>query len=78
MAIVTETYMLNGREFTRTYSDANRYVVRDGIEYGEANDPSEFGRIYTEGDIMEDSETPSEDTESEAQEIVDILTGEIE
>lgn len=66
--IVTETYMLNGREFTRTYSDENRYVVRDGIEYSEANDPSEFGRTYTEGDVMDDTET-------EAEEIVNILTG---
>ena len=65
--IITETYMLNGREFTRTYSDANRYVVRDGIEYSEANDPSEFGRTYTEGDVMEDT--------SDAEEIVNILTG---
>lgn len=65
--IITETYMLNGREFTRTYSDANRYVVRDGIEYSEANDPSEFGRTYTEGDIMDES--------TEADEIVNILMG---
>lgn len=65
--IVTETYMLNGREFTRTYSDANRYVVRDGIEYSEANDPSEFGRTYTEGDVMEEN--------TDAEEIINILTG---
>lgn len=65
--IITETYMLNGREFTRTYSDANRYVVRDGIEYSEANDPSEFGRTYTEGDVMEEN--------TEAEEILDILMG---
>lgn len=65
--IITETYMLNGREFTRTYSDENRYVVRDGIEYSEANDPSEFGRTYTEGDVMEEN--------TEAEEIVNILTG---
>lgn len=65
--IITETYMLNGREFTRTYSDANRYVVRDGIEYSEANDPSEFGRTYTEGDVMEEN--------TDAEEIVNILTG---
>ena len=56
MAIVTENYILNGREFTRTYSNANRYVVRDGIEYDEANDPSEFGRIYTEGNLKTNEE----------------------
>lgn len=68
--IVTETYELNGRQFVRTYSDANRYVVRDGVEYGEANDPAEFGRVYTEGDLMTD-----EEIESNAQEILNIIMG---
>ena len=68
--IVTETYELNGRQFIRTYSDANRYVVRDGIEYGEANDPAEFNRQYTEGNLM-----PIEDIEADAQEILDIIMG---
>ena len=68
MAIRTETYVLNNREFSRTWSDANRYVVRDGISYSEANDPSEFGRTYTEGDIMEESG-------SEAEEILNIIMG---
>jgi len=68
--IVTETYELNGRQFIRTYSDANRYVVRDGIEYGEANDPAEFGRTYTEGNLMTD-----EGIESNAREILDIIFG---
>ena len=76
MAVITETFYINNREFTRTYSDANRYVVRDGIEYSEACDPSEFGRTYTEGNII-----PSEDSESIDQNIADkaeaydILTG---
>lgn len=68
MAIRTETYTLNGREFTRTWSDANCYVVCDGISYEEANDPSEFGRTYTEGDIMEESG-------SEAEDILNIIMG---
>lgn len=68
--IVQETYELNGRQFVRTYSDANRYVVRDGVEYGEANDPAEFGRTYTEGNLMTD-----EEIESNAQEILNIIMG---
>ena len=68
--IVTETYELNGRQFVRTYSDANRYVVRDGVEYGEANDPAEFNRQYTEGNLMTD-----EEIESNAQEILNIIMG---
>lgn len=66
--IRTETYLIGEREFTRTYSDSGRYVVRDGISYSEANDPSEFGRTYTEGDIMEESG-------SEAEEILNIIMG---
>lgn len=68
--IRTETYMLNEREFTRTYSDANRFVVRDGVEYTEANDPSEFGRVYTEGELM-----PPEDIAAQAEEVLNILMG---
>lgn len=68
--IITETYMLGDRQFIRTYSDSNRYVVRDGIEYGEANDPAEFNRQYTEGNLMTD-----EEIESNAQEILNIIMG---
>lgn len=69
--IQTEQIEINGRMFTRTWSDAGRQVVRDGISYDEAYDPSEFGRTYTEGD-------PIEDADAEAEEIVNILTGEAE
>lgn len=58
--IQTETFYINGREFIRTYSDAGRYVVRDGIEYSEACDPAEYGRTYTEGDVMPVEETAEE------------------
>lgn len=68
MAIRTNTYILNGREFTRTYSDSGRYVVRDGISYSEANDPSEFGRTYLEGELI-----PILD--EDIQEILDIILG---
>ena len=70
MAIITEHYEINGREFIRTYSDAGREVVRDGIAYAEANDPAEFGRTYTEGNLI-----PNEEVESNAEEILNILTG---
>lgn len=50
--IIQERFTINGREFIRTYSDAGRYVVRDGVSYGEANDPAEFNRQYTEGELM--------------------------
>ena len=50
--IVQEHFDVNGRDFIRTVSDYNRYVVRDGVEYSEACDPAEFGRTYTEGDLI--------------------------
>ena len=56
----TETFYIRGNEFTRTYSDANRYVVRDGIEYEEACDPSNLGRTYTEGDTIRVTDDQSE------------------
>ena len=52
--IVQENFTLNGRAFVRTVSDSGRYVVRDGVEYAEACDPAEFGRTYTEGELMPD------------------------
>lgn len=68
--IVQERFEVNGREFTRTYSDSNCYVVRDGVSYSEANDPSEFGRVYTEGELM-----PPEDIAAQAEEVLNILMG---
>lgn len=68
--IVTEQFTINGKEFVRTYSDAGRYVVRDGIAYAEANDPADLGRVYTEGELM-----PVDGIERQTQEILDILTG---
>lgn len=70
--IKTETFYINDREFTRTYSDENRYVVRDGVSYEEACDPAEFGRTYTEGDLIENYELTENNDKSEAY---DILVG---
>lgn len=74
MAIVTEHFDVNGRDFIRTTSDSGRYVVRDGVEYSEACDPAEFGRTYTEGDVM-----PTDDTTlADKAEAYDILMGVVE
>lgn len=71
--IVQEHFDVNGRGFIRTYSDSGRYVVRDGVEYSEACDLAEFGRTYTEGELM-----PEEERENELAakaEAYDILMG---
>ena len=74
MAIVTEQYEVSGRSFTKTYSNAHRYVVRDGEAYSEANDPTEFGRVYTEGELIEEEATE----EDKLGELLDILIGDEE
>lgn len=68
--IRTEHYINehDGREFIRTWSDAGRYVCRDGGQWAEANDPAEFNRTYTEGDIITDD--PDELTAEEALAII--------
>lgn len=58
-------------DLTRTYSDDGRYVVRDGVAYEEAVDPTALGRTYTEGDPL-----PQESLESSAMGLLAILTGE--
>lgn len=66
--IRTETLTINSVQFTRTYSDSGRYVVRDGVSYDEAIDLAELGRTYAEGDpILVDGD--------ESLEVLDILLG---
>ena len=50
--IKQENFYINGREFIRTYSDEGRYVVRDDVEYTEAQDLAEFHYQYIEGDLI--------------------------
>lgn len=66
--IVTDNYetRADGVLLVRTYSDRGRKIIRDGVTYDEAIDPSDSGRIYTESD---------EPTELTADEALDILTG---
>lgn len=66
--IRTESLTIGGKGFTRTWSDAGRYVVRDGVSYDEALDPTELGRTYMEGDLIVTDE-------NEAEALLDILTG---
>lgn len=66
--IKTETVTINGKQFIHTYSDEGRYIVRDGVVYGEAYDPAELDRKYTEGE-----EIPVTD-----EEVLNILMGGVE
>lgn len=71
--IHVEHTIIDGVDFTLTYSDANRYIVRDGISYIDALDPAIFGRTYTEGDLIPDDEQPESPT---AEDILSVLLGE--
>lgn len=71
--IRTETITIGDKQYTRTYSDAGM-MIHGGVpeaDYSEAVDLAELGRVYTETDIPIEGET-------EAEEIVSILTGESE
>jgi len=69
--IVQTHFDVDGRDFIRTVSDAGRYVVRDGVSYSEACDPAEYGRQYTEGDVI-----PADESElADKAEAYDILMG---
>ena len=70
MAIITETVTINRRQYDHTFSSEGM-MIRGGSpegDYAEAYDPIGSGRTYTETDIPIDSETT-------AEEIVDILMG---
>lgn len=59
--IKTETIVINGTEFLRTYSDEGFCIKRDEVVYEEAVDPLDSGREYTETDEMIYSEQEATD-----------------
>lgn len=63
--IVTETIMLNGKEFTKNYSDAGYMIQKVGTEeiYSEAVDPINSGRTYVETDKVIETKEEFSDTE---------------
>lgn len=46
--IISETVVINSKEYMRTYSDTGFYIERDGEKYCDAVDPLDSGRVYTE------------------------------
>lgn len=49
--IVVEQIEINGKEYIKTYSDANKMIEREGILYTEAIDPIGYDRTYVETDV---------------------------
>ena len=74
--IKSESLTINGRTFTRTYSDSGYMIKQDGTGaiYSEAVDPANSGRTYTETDELIEGETVTEDYKT----AFEILTGGIE
>lgn len=70
--IQTESLTINGKAFVRTFSDSGYMVERDGVRYGEAIDPAELNRQYTETD--EPIKSDMTETEEKAK-AYDILMG---
>lgn len=58
--IVTEYITIKSRNFTRRYSDRGVYIERDSVLYGEAIDPKEIEREYTETDISIEEDAGAE------------------
>ena len=68
--LFVENEIINGREFTHTWSDLYT-IMRDGVEYVDAYDPAEFGRVYAETSNRKEAEA----TEEEYAEAGKILLG---
>lgn len=72
--IIEEFFDINGTSHVRHYSDAGLMITSDdGIEYEVAEDFTELNKIYHE------TSTPisrDEESDSEANEILNILLGE--
>ena len=65
--IVVEEFQLpdDDRILTRTYSDEGYLIIQDetGNMYGEAIDPKDMNRTYTESNIKIKNEEPEEEEE---------------
>ena len=62
--IVTEYVTIGNKDFTKKYSDENRYIVDESeVEYTEAYDLVEYPKNYTEGRPIEDESEPDDSQE---------------
>lgn len=59
----TDAVTYNGKDYIRTWSDADLMIERDGSLYEEAVDPVDSGRTYTETDqpIIHEGEAEESD-----------------
>lgn len=76
--IIIEHVTINNTDFTRTYSDANRFIVCDNEEYTEAYDLAFIPREYIEGDPIPPEDFPEDGQLQDKAEGYEILVGERE
>ena len=69
--IKTEIVEINDKRFIHTWSDGDYTIMRDGIEYDEAYDPIDTGRVYTETSHI--IETITEDIEELKAKYADVV-----
>ena len=67
--IITETILINEKEFVRNYSSLGFMIERDGVRYTEAIDPVNSGRTY----IETDEPIPGLDEEAESADYEEAL-----
>lgn len=61
MMIVTHSMEINGKWYTRTYSDQGLYIERDGVQYEEAIDPVGTDRVYVETETYIEGDADEQD-----------------
>jgi len=69
--VIYETVEINGKTYEHVYSDAGKYLVRDGRQWEDVLNPPNTGRTYTEGELIPE-------TEATADEVLDVLLGGID
>ena len=69
--IKREIVEIDGRKFVHTWSDDDYTIIRDGIEYDEAYDPIDTGRIYAETTHI--IETVTEDIEELKEKYTEVV-----
>ncbi len=62
--ICTENITINNKEYVHTYSDTYT-IERDGVEYDEAIDPVDSGRVYVETSNLKSSVQDEQATEAD-------------
>ena len=66
--VIYETVEIDGKTYEHVYSDAGKYLMRNGQRWEDVYNPPNTGRVYEEGDLIPEAE-------GEAEEVLNILLG---